>query len=679
MEIGRRFREWAVASRAGVYAAVLLVVLAPLPLFALTATHIPQRQMVFGLVSLALGAVGVLLLRSLYRELDAAQRFFNLSAELFCTADFQGRFTRLNPAWEKTLGLPVEEILATPFLEFVHPEDRDATVAECRKLEAGGRTIHFENRYRAADGSYRWLQWSSASSLENRTIYAVAKDVTESKNVARMKDEFVSTVSHELRTPLASLRGFAELMLERDFPEPRRREFLEIIKRESTRLASLINDFLDLQRIEAGRQELRLQPRDLLPVLRQSLEMFAGTLDRHRLIQDFPESLPRLKFDADRTSQVLYNLISNAIKYSPSGGDITVGARLEGSQAVVWVQDRGLGIPAAEVEKLFTKFHRVDSSAHREIGGTGLGLALVKQLVELQGGRVWVETLLGEGSTFYFTLPVATRPALPSSPAPCLPEQAPAILIVEDDAAFTDLMRTHFEALGLRVASTSLAEVALQWLGQMVPGVILLDILLPGMSGWEFLMVIKGDERLKSVPVVVVTVSEPNGRGLALGGAEYISKTVSPDRLVHAIQTQLAGGKGKRVLLVDDDPLLRSTLSEQLRRRLDGFVEVAANGEEALHIMRTRMPDLLVLDLLMPVMDGFELLRRLRLDSRAVDVQVLVLTGKDLTEQETDYIQQRLASLVGKREMQLDYFTEVVGRALGRELQPAMAVARQRD
>jgi CheY-like chemotaxis protein/two-component sensor histidine kinase len=490
-----------------------------------------------------------------------------------------------------------------------------------------------------------------------------------------MKDEFVSTVSHELRTPLASLRGFAELMIEREFPEARRREFLEIIRRESTRLAGLINDFLDLQRIEAGRQELRLQARDVLPVLRQSVETFAGFSDHHRLVLEVPASLPRINCDADRTAQVLYNLISNAIKYSPLGGDINVGARCENREALVWVRDCGLGIPENEVDKLFTKFHRVDSSAHREIGGTGLGLALVKQLVELQGGRVWVVTALGKGSTFYFTLPLASQPALPLPPAPCLPEQAPDILVVEDDGAFSNLLRTHFEALGLRVASTSHAEVALQWLQGVRPGVILLDILLPGMSGWEFLMNIKNDERLKSVPVIVVTVTEPNGRGLVLAGAEYISKTVAPDSLVLAIQSQLAGGKGKRVLVVDDDPLLRSTLSEHLRRRLDGLVEVAANGLEALEIMRVRMPDLLVLDLLMPVMDGFELLRHLRQDSRAVDLQVVVLTGKDLSEQETDYIRQRLACLVGKREMQLDYFTQIVGRALGRELKPVMAAA----
>jgi PAS domain S-box-containing protein len=331
-----------------------------------------EQLLLYGLICFVMGAAGVLLLAGLYGELDAARRFFDLSAELFCTADFQGRFTRLNRAWETLLGMPLEQLLATPFLEFVHPEDRDATLAESRKLAAGGRTVHFENRYRAADGSYRWLQWSCASVVQNQTIYAVAKDVTESKNVARMKDEFVSTVSHELRTPLASLRGFAELMIEREFPEARRREFLEIIRRESTRLAGLINDFLDLQRIEAGRQELRLQARDVLPVLRQSVETFAGFSDHHRLVLEVPASLPRINCDADRTAQVLYNLISNAIKYSPLGGDINVGARCENREALVWVRDCGLGIPENEVDKLFTKFHRVDSSAHREIGGTGL-------------------------------------------------------------------------------------------------------------------------------------------------------------------------------------------------------------------------------------------------------------------------------------------------------------------
>lgn len=231
----------------------------------------------------------------------------------------------------------------------------------------------------------------------------------ERKKIERLKDELVSTVSHELRTPLTSLRGFAELMLEREFPSEKQHEFLTVIHNESLRLTNLINDFLDLQRLESGHQTYDFRSVDLGEVLRETVTLFAHEDRHHTLRLVLPPSLPPVRADADRLRQVLSNLLSNAVKFSPQGGEVTLGARLEGrKKVVVWVADQGVGIPPEEMHKLFSKFFRIDNTETRSIGGTGLGLALVKEIVEAHGGQVWAESTSGQGSTFFFTLPTAT-------------------------------------------------------------------------------------------------------------------------------------------------------------------------------------------------------------------------------------------------------------------------------
>jgi PAS domain S-box-containing protein len=235
----------------------------------------------------------------------------------------------------------------------------------------------------------------------------------ERKKIERLKDELVSTVSHELRTPLTSLRGFAELMLEREFPPEKQHEFLTVIHNASLRLTNLINDFLDLQRLESGHHTYDFRSVDLGEVLRETVTLFAHEDRHHTLRLVLPPSLPPVRADADRLRQVLSNLLSNAVKFSPQGGEVTLGARLEGrKKVVVWVADQGVGISPEEMHKLFSKFFRIDNTETRSIGGTGLGLALVKEIVEAHGGQVWAESTSGQGSTFFFTLPTATRDTL---------------------------------------------------------------------------------------------------------------------------------------------------------------------------------------------------------------------------------------------------------------------------
>jgi signal transduction histidine kinase len=240
-------------------------------------------------------------------------------------------------------------------------------------------------------------------------VVAIVRDITQRKEVDRLKDEFISIVSHELRTPLTSLRGFTELMLTRDFSLDKRRELLSIMQREATRLTDLINDFLDLRRIESGQQNDQMVDVDLAAVLRASVALFSNTAGPHIFQTQVPDQLPSVHADADRLHQVLINLLSNAVKFSPQGGTITAGIRSDGREIVVWVADQGVGIAPEELPKVFVRFFRVDNRDIRKIGGTGLGLTLVKEIIAAHGGRMWAESTSGHGSTFFFTLPVVDK------------------------------------------------------------------------------------------------------------------------------------------------------------------------------------------------------------------------------------------------------------------------------
>ena len=237
-------------------------------------------------------------------------------------------------------------------------------------------------------------------------VHAIS-DISERKEIERMKSEFVSMVSHELRTPLTSLRGFVELMLGRDYPPEKQRHFLQVIHKESQRLTDLVNDVLDLQRIESGQQVFRFEPVSIAEIVQTTADVFAGTGAEHAIVQEVAADVPLVLAEPERIRQVIGNLVSNALKYSPDGGVVRIGACTEGHEVVVWVADQGIGIAPEQLSKVFSRFYRVDNTATRKIGGTGLGLALVKDIVEAHGGRAWAESIPGKGSTFYFTLKFA--------------------------------------------------------------------------------------------------------------------------------------------------------------------------------------------------------------------------------------------------------------------------------
>jgi PAS domain S-box-containing protein len=365
--------------------------------------------------------------RNVEEELALRDRAISATSEGICMTDPHqpgNPLIYINAGFERLTGYPREEVLGRACSFLQGPLTNQETTAKIRAAIQEERECVAELLNYRKDGVPFWnrLAITPVRNAQGQVTHFIGlqSDITERKEMERMKDELVSTVSHELRTPLASLRGFTELMLKRTFTPDKQREFLSIIHDESLRLTALINDFLDLQRIEAGQQTYDFADLALPPLLREVVAVFNSGDGQHYLRIDVPDSLPLVRIDTSRLQQVLTNLLSNAIKFSPHGGTVTVGASVEGDMLKVWVKDQGIGIPPEAQQNLFSKFFRVDNQDTRSIGGTGLGLALVKEIVKAHSGRVWVESTVGKGSTFFFTLSVAA----PSS-EPCSRKQQP--------------------------------------------------------------------------------------------------------------------------------------------------------------------------------------------------------------------------------------------------------------
>lgn len=346
---------------------------------------------------------------------ESEKRFRSLiehSSDLITVVNEKGFILYNSPSITRILGYEAEELLGSSTTNLLHPADQANVTETFRSLRQESASLRsFEFRIRHKDGLWRTFESIGQNLLEDTAVSGVvlnSRDITERKEVERLKDDLVSTVSHELRTPLTSLRGFAELLLTREFSREKQRHFLEVILNEGTRLTNLINDFLDIQRIESGKQTYHFGAVDLAPLLQNALTVFNPEATHHHLHVEITDNLPQVYVDADRLHQVLANLLSNAMKFSPKGGRIAIRARQVEDSVVVEVADPGVGIPPDMIPRLFQKFYRVDNRETRSIGGTGLGLALVKDIITAHGGQVWVESQLNEGSSFFFSLPITT-------------------------------------------------------------------------------------------------------------------------------------------------------------------------------------------------------------------------------------------------------------------------------
>lgn len=373
----------------------------------------------------------------------------------------------------------------------------------------------------------------------------VHRDVTREHEMDRVKSEFVSTVSHELRTPLASVLGFAELLLHKELAPERQKKYIRTIHKEASRLTALINDFLDLQRMESGRQSYDFAKVSVVPLIREVLEMQQVASANHTFewVKNTDET--EVYADADKLKQVFMNLIGNAVKYSPDGGTVTVACGMEDGHLRIDVADEGLGIPSESLPGLFSKFYRVDNSDRREIGGTGLGLAIVKEIMDVHKGKVSASSVYGRGSTFTLMLPLPAEPEESwrrEAAAGSERERAAEIYLIEDDPDLADLLADELEASGYGVSRFSNEEAAMKALESFVPAAIVLDLVLErGTDGWLLAERIKRDERLRDVPIVVSSAFEEQERARRLGVTEYLVKPYPPGKLAEALARIVAG------------------------------------------------------------------------------------------------------------------------------------------
>jgi PAS domain S-box-containing protein len=342
---------------------------------------------------------------------DELSRFFSLSIDMLAVAGFDGFFKQLSPSWERTLGWSKAELLAKPYLDFIHPDDLEPTIAEASKISTGLDTIHFENRYRCRDGSYRWLAWTASPSVPEERIYAVARDVTAEKKATedlRAANEeleaFAYTVSHDLRAPLRAINGFARILVEEHGPELRgeARRYLDLVVSNSLLMGRLVDDLLRFSRL--SRQPLRRQAVETRDVVDRALEQLQTAMEG-RQVEVAIGPLPGCSGDASLLEQVFVNLIANAVKYTRgrTPARIAIGSSPGADgQSVYFVKDNGAGFDMKYAHKLFGVFQRLHRSEDYE--GTGVGLAIVQRIVHRHGGRIRAEAQVDQGASFYFTL-----------------------------------------------------------------------------------------------------------------------------------------------------------------------------------------------------------------------------------------------------------------------------------
>ncbi len=507
----------------------------------------------------------------------------------------------------------------------------------------------------------------SALALINAKLYRQLERQSAALEVASQhKSEFLASMSHELRTPLNAIIGFSEVLLERMFGQlnERQDDYLRDIWSSGKHLLELLNDILDLSKIEAGQMVLNRSEFSVRESLEYCLSMVRERALQQRILLSLEVDPEVGLLDADRLRfrQVVLNLLSNAVKFTPDGGRVDVRAFIRGQDLVALVADTGVGVPAEDRERIFDSFQQ--GTRHSEqTEGTGLGLTLSKRILELHGGRIWVESEAGKGSTFGFALP--TRSGEPAStsvpqanlesglPTESAPGPGPTVVVVEDDRRSFDLLRVYLEGAGARVVSARDGKEGLDTVRRLNPAGVVLDILLPGVDGWEILAQLKADPKTAAIPVIVVSMLDERGRGFALGAAEYLVKPVGKEQLLAALYRAAAIPERRHtVVAIDDDPLAIELVRASLES--EGWTVLgAATGQEGLTLIRERQPSAVLLDLLMPGMDGFEVVEALRADPDTKSVPVVILTSKSMTQQDKERLQGRITYVARKTEFDL--------------------------
>jgi two-component system sensor histidine kinase/response regulator len=602
-------------------------------------------------------------------ELD---RFFTMSLDMLCIAGTDGYFKRVNPAWETTLGFTRAELLARPYVDFIHPDDREETSARAGGLAKGENIVSFENRYACKDGTYRWLFWKATFDPDEQRIYATARDMTErrraeealeenanrlallvkelelarhrAEDAARVKSDFLANMSHEIRTPMNAVMGMTDLTLATELSKEQR-GYLSTVKASARALLDLVDDILDLSKIEAGKLELDRIEIDVRETVEDAIKVSAlraGEKGLELACRLSPALPPILWGDPGRLRQVVVNLVGNAIKFTEHG-EVVLDAEVESQdedEVLIRfsVRDTGIGVPADKREQIFAPFTQADTSTTRRFGGSGLGLAISAQLVEMMGGRLELTSEVGRGSTFTFTGRFGrVREAAPApAPRPAWVDLSGLpVLIVDDNATNRLILSEMLTNWRMRPTVTAGGGEALARMkaarasGQPFQ-LILSDGQMPEMDGFMLAESVKSDPELRRVPMILLTSAGRPGDGARcrrLGIAGFLTKPVKQSELLDTIAAVMSGKSAAktegadegpqagrvtsqplRILLAEDNPVNQEVAARILEKRGHEVV-VVNNGREAVDALEpgTMAPfHVVLMDVQMPEMDGLD-------------------------------------------------------------------------
>jgi PAS domain S-box-containing protein len=509
-----------------------------------------------------------------------------------------------------------------------------------------------------------------AVAIDNARSYELSQEaVREMREIDRLKSQFLANMSHELRTPLNSIIGFSRVILKGiDGPvTDLQNQDLGAIYNSGQHLLGLINDILDLSKIEAGKMELSFEDVNAADLITSVMSTVVGLVKDKpiKLVKNISTDLPVIRADPMRVRQVLLNLLSNASKFTEEGL-ITVSTSINSGptgkpEIMISVTDTGPGISQDDQTKLFQPFSQVDASPTRKTGGTGLGLSICQHLVQMHGGRIGVQSDIGKGSTFYFTLPVQQTPETSD-----IPIDGRVILAIDDDEQVISLYERYLEPQGFHLVALTDPSKAKERVRQLKPYAVTLDIMMPGYDGWQVINDLKSDPETRDVPVIICSILEQEEKGFNLGAADYLVKPILEDDLINALNRLNSDGSIREVLVIDDDPDDLRLISKILNQHGRYKPVLAEGGEQGWEAINARTPHAVILDLFMPKMNGFNILEKMRSTDSLRDIPVIIVTGGDLTAEQHKQLNNFGNNLLKKSSLNEEDLLATLDRALKR-------------
>ena len=503
----------------------------------------------------------------------------------------------------------------------------------------------------------------------------------QAEEASQTKSKFLANMSHELRTPLNAIIGYSEMLVEEitERGTPGLVPDVQKIHGAGKHLLGLINNILDLSKVEAGKMELFLETFAIAPLLKEITDTLRPLADKNhnRLVISCSDEIGAMRADVTKLRQSLFNLLSNASKFTENG---TIALSVEQPEAgwiAFKVSDTGIGMTPEQQARLFQSFTQADASTTRRYGGTGLGLVITQQFCNLMGGDIQVESEAGQGTTFTILLPETVQPLQvkqPDSKAPAETGEvselltssvagASTILVIDDDPAARDIIQRFLIREGFNALSTSSGETGLRLAKEQSPAAILLDVKMPNLNGWEVLSRLKSDPDLANIPVVMVTIVDDQALGVALGAVDYLLKPIDYNRLLTLLQPYQTKNSAASVMVVEDNMDNREMIGRQLTKAGWRVLE-AENGLDALAMLQVEQPGIILLDLMMPEMDGFEFIRELRQHPQWRSLPVIVLTAKDLTLEEREWLEGQTQRIYQKGSSSKQLLVDEINRLL---------------